>query len=166
MELKETLRAISNDARGWLKAWARDFTEDEARGSIGDARAPNPLAWQLGHLACTEDDVAGLFTAGAPPAPIVPDSLRAVCATGSPSPTPDTTFPPLADLWTLLDRTHERLLQVLDAASPAELDRSPRVANPYFHHLAQGIYEAALHENYHVGEIAALRKVLGKPRIG
>jgi hypothetical protein len=55
---------------------------------------------------------------------------------------------------------------VLDAASPAELDRSPRVANPYFHHLAQGIYEAALHENYHVGEIAALRKVLGKPRIG
>jgi hypothetical protein len=26
--------------------------------------------------------------------------------------------------------------------------------------------EAALHENYHVGEIATLRKVLSKPRIG
>ena len=34
MELKDTLRAISDDARGWLKAWARDFTEDEARGPI------------------------------------------------------------------------------------------------------------------------------------
>jgi hypothetical protein len=43
---------------------------------------------------------------------------------------------------------------VLDAASPAELDRPPRVANPYFHNLGQGVYEAAL------------RKVLGKPRIG
>jgi hypothetical protein len=166
MELKDTLRAISNDARGWLKAWARDFTENEARGPIGDGRAPNPLAWQLGHLACTEDDVAGLFTAGPPPTPVVHDSLRAVCATGSPSPAPGTAYPPLVDLWTLLDRTHERLLGVLDAASPAELDRPPRVANPYFHTLCQGVYEAALHENYHVGEIAALRKVLGKPRIG
>jgi hypothetical protein len=44
------------------------------------------------------------------------------------------------------------LLDVLDAASPAELDRPPRVANPYFHTLGQGI--------------AALRKALGKPRIG
>jgi hypothetical protein len=39
------------------------------------------------------------------------------------------------------------------------------VANPYFHSLAQGVYEAALHENYHVGEIAAVRKALGKARI-
>ena len=64
MELKDTLRAISNDARGWLKAWARDFLDSEARRPIGDGRAPNPLAWQFGHLACTEDDVAALFTAG------------------------------------------------------------------------------------------------------
>ncbi len=112
MELKDTLRAISDDARGWLKAWARDFTEE------------------------------------------------------GPPPKADTEFPPVAELWTLLERTHKRLLDVLDAASPAELDRPPRVANPYFHTLGQGIYEAALHENYHVGEIAALRKALGKPRIG
>jgi hypothetical protein len=44
MELKDTLRAISDDARGWLKAWARDFTEEEARRPSGDGRAPNPLA--------------------------------------------------------------------------------------------------------------------------
>ena len=48
MELKDTLRAISDGARGWLKAWARDFTEEEARRPTGDSRAPNPLAWQLG----------------------------------------------------------------------------------------------------------------------
>jgi hypothetical protein len=48
MELKDTLRAISGDARGWLKAWARDFTEE------------------------------------------------------GPPPKPDTEFPPVAELWTLL----------------------------------------------------------------
>jgi hypothetical protein len=129
MELKDTLRAISDDARGWLKAWARDFTEEEARRSTGESRAPNPLAWQLGHLACTEEDVAGLFTTGSAPAPLVPESLRRLCST-----------------------------------RPSSI--APRVANRYFHTLGQGIYEAALHENYHVGEIAALRKALGKPRIG
>ena len=166
MELKGTLHAISNDARGWLKAWARDFTEDEAARPVPDGRAPNPLAWQLGHLACTEEDVAGLFAAGPAAAPLVPDSMRAVCATGAPSPTSETRYLPLAELWTLLDQTHERLLAVLEAASPDELDRPPRIKNPYFHNLCQGVYEAALHENYHVGEIAALRKALGKPRIG
>jgi len=69
MELKTTLLAISDDARGWLTVWARD--------------------------------VAQLFTVEASPEPFVPASL-----------------------------------------------------------------EAALHENYHVGEIAALRKELGKARIG
>jgi hypothetical protein len=166
MELKDTLRAISDDARGWLKAWARDFTEEEARQPTDDSRAPNPLAWQLGHLACTQEDVAGLFTTGSAPAPLVPESLRRLCSTGGPPPNADTKFPPVAELWTFLERTHKRLLDVLDAASPAELDRPPRVANPYFHTLGQGIYETALHENYHVGEIAALRKALGKPRIG
>jgi hypothetical protein len=165
MELKETLRAISNETRGFLKAWAGDFTEVEASQPAGDGRAPNPLLWQLGHLACTEEDVAELFSVGPVPAPLVPGSLRAVCATGSPAPTPDTPYPPLAVLWTLLDRTHERLLGVLDAASPAELDRPPRAPHPYFHSLGQAIYEAALNENYHIGQIAALRKLLGKPRI-
>jgi hypothetical protein len=166
MELKDTLRTISNDARGWLKAWAADFTEAEAGQPAGDSRAPNPLLWQLGHLACTEEDVAALFSEGPPPAPMVPDSLRAVCSSGSPAPGPGTQYPSLGSLWELLDRTHERLLGVLDAAGVAELDRPPRVANPYFRSLGQGVYEAALHENYHVGEVAALRKVLGKARIG
>jgi DinB family protein len=166
VELKDALRSISNDARGWLKAWARDFSEAEASQPGDGGTAPNPLAWQLGHLACVEEDVASLFSEDSAPAPLVPAALRGVCATGAPSPNPQTRYLPLGELWTLLDRTHERLLAVIDAAEPADFDRPPRVKNPYFNSLGQGVYEAALHENYHVGEIAALRKVLGKPRIG
>lgn len=166
MELKDTLVAISNDARSWLKIWGRDFTDREALQPTADPRVPNPLAWQLGHLACVEEDVAQLFSPGAPPSPLVPGQLRAVCATGSAPPSPETRYLPLAELWALLDRTHAQLLRVLEDAGAADLDRAPRVPNPYFRSLGQGVYEAALHENYHVGEIAALRKVLGKPRIG
>jgi hypothetical protein len=166
MELKETLRAISNDARGWLKAWAKDFTDAEALEPSPERQAPNPLAWQLGHLACVEDDVSQLFSSDPPPERLVPEALRAVCATGSPSPTRATLYLPLAELWALLEATHARLLDLLDAAGSADLHRPPRIANPYFRSLAQGLYESALHENYHVGEIGALRKALGKPRIG
>ncbi|HEY8258525.1 MAG TPA: DinB family protein [Gemmatimonadales bacterium] len=166
MELKATLLAISNDARGWLSAWARDFSEAEARLPPPETRAPNPLAWQLGHLACVEDDVAQLFSPGATPESLVPSSLRGVCATGSPPPPPTTSYPPLTELWALLERTHQRLLAILEAAEPVDLDRPPRTANPFFHTLGQAVYEAALHENYHVGEVGALRKALGKPRIG
>jgi hypothetical protein len=119
----------------------------------------------LGHLACVEDDVAQLFTQEGHPQPLVPAALRATCATGSPAPNHTTDYPSLPELWALLERTHTRLLTILKGAENADLDRPPRVANPYFRSLGQGVYEAALHENYHVGEIAAVRKSLGKARI-
>jgi hypothetical protein len=165
MDVKPMLVAISNDARGWLKVWTQDFSEAEAHQSAG-SRTPNPLAWQLGHLASVEDDVGQLFTQEERSESVVPADLRATCATGSPAPDHMTKYPSLAELWALLERTHTQLLTILNAAEGADLDRPPRVANPYFHSLAQGVYEAALHENYHVGEIAALRKALGKARIG
>jgi hypothetical protein len=165
MDVKPMLVAISNDARGWLKAWAQDFSEAEARQPAAN-RAPNPLAWQLGHIACVEDDVVQLFTREELPHSLVPADLRATCATGSPAPDHTTSYPSLVELWSLLERTHTQLLAILNAAEEADLDRPPRLTNPYFRTLAQGVYEAALHENYHVGEISAVRKALGKPRIG
>jgi len=162
MEIRQTLIDIANDSRGWLKVWAKDFTADEASRSAGPT-GPNPLAWQLGHLACVDDDVHQLFS---DTPTIVPAELRAVCATGSPGPMSSTSYPPLAELWTLLERTHTRLLHLVEQADASDLDRPPLETNPYFRTLGQAVYEVALHQTYHVGEIATLRKALGKTRIG
>ncbi|NIR45808.1 MAG: DinB family protein [Gemmatimonadetes bacterium] len=161
MELRQTLIDISNDARGWLEAWTRDFNESQAKNS-GDTKT-NPIAWQLGHIASAEDDVYRLFTGESG---VVPEEVRAVCATGCPPPTDATNYPPLPDLWGLLDRTHEQLLSLVEAADDADLDRSPLEESRFFRSLGQAIYEIALHENYHVGEIGALRKALGMKPIG
>ncbi|MBI4422007.1 MAG: DinB family protein [Gemmatimonadetes bacterium] len=161
MQLRPTLIAISNDARSWLKGWAGDFTEDEATDS--KVSPAHPLAWQLGHLACAEDDVYQLFS-GQPG--IVPDVLRSVCGTGCPAPTAATRYPLLSELWTLVDRTHANLLSLVERASDADFDRPPHQESRFFKSLGQAIYELALHENYHVGEIGTLRKAWGKKKLG
>jgi hypothetical protein len=163
MEIRQTLIDISNDARGWLNAWTRDFTEAERTRVSTDRLGPNPLAWQLGHIACVEDDVVQLFSGGPG---LVSAPLRSVCATGSPIPTVATRYPSLAELRTLLERTHLALIALVENADADALDRPPLVDNRFFRTLGQSVYEAALHENYHVGEIGALRKALGKARLG
>ena len=161
MQLGSTLIAISNDARGWLKAWAGDFTDAEAVENHG---APaNPLVWQLGHLAVTEDFVSGLFGGKTG---VTTKELQAICGSGCPTPTRDTRYASLTDLWTMLERTHANLLAVAEQASDADFERQPNQDNPFFKTLGQALYEAALHENYHVGEIGTLRKALRKKRIG
>jgi DinB superfamily len=160
MQLRQALLGVSNDARGWLRTWASDFEETEARER--GSGSGNPIAWQLGHIACTEDDVVRLFGG----ASTVPTALRSACGTGCPPPGPDTVYPSLDQLWQLLDDTHRHLVQLVEQASDSDFDRPPVTENPYFHTLGQAVYEIALHETYHVGEIATLRKAIGKERIG
>ena len=162
MKLNQTLRDVSNDARGWLNTWAKDFTDVEA-GATPGGQAPNPLLWQLGHLACVEDDVCWLFGTQDR---LTSEALRKACSTGCAAPTAATRFPSLAELWAVLGRTHARLLGLVEQAADDGLDRPPREANPFFKSLGQATYEVALHELYHVGEIGTLRKALGKPSIG
>lgn len=161
MTLRSTLITMSNDARGWLKMWGEDFTDAEATSAGGSG--VNPLAWQLGHLACVEEDVVGLFS-GKPR--IVPEDVNAACASGCPAPMSATRFPPLAELWALLDRTHGRLHELVESASDADFDRPPLKEDQFFKSLGQAVFVTALHETYHVGEIAALRKALGKKKLG
>jgi len=161
MEVRQTLIDVSNDARGWLKAWAGDFTEAEATRTVPGG--PNPLAWQLGHLASVEDDVVSLFSGAALQ---VPAELRAIVASGCPGPTAETRYPSLSELWSMLEASHGSLVGLAEKATPADLDREPLIPNRFFRSLGQAIYEAALHENYHVGEIGALRKAIGKPKMG
>lgn len=160
MHARELLIGVSNDARGWLQAWAGDFTDAEATAT-GEARL-NPIAWQLGHIAAAEDGVYQLFT-GEPS--IVPELVQQLSGTGRPPPPPNAQYPPLADLWDLLERTHRRLVDLVTQTPEADLERPPLQESRHFHTLAQAVYEIALHENYHVGMIGALRKALGKAKV-
>jgi uncharacterized damage-inducible protein DinB len=161
MQLRQALLGTLNDARGWLKAWAGDFTDAEAIQAGGTKT--NPAAWHLGHIAAAQDLVYRLFS-GKPS--LVPEAVRAVCDTGAPEPTAATRYPRVAELWALLDATHASLVALVEqAADDAAFDRPALTKNAYFHTLGQSIYEIALHETYHAGAVATLRKALGKKKV-
>ena len=162
MRTKEAILGTLKEARGWLDAWSGGFTDKEARSSRG---APvNPLAWQLGHIASTQDDVIRSFSKTG--RGVVPESLRKLCGNGCPPPTARTRLPSQRVLRGHLKRTFSTLTKLVQAASEKDLDRPPRTENPYFHSLGQATYAIALHETYHVGALAALRKAWKKPPLG
>jgi hypothetical protein len=162
MRTKDAILGTLNDARGWLDAWSAGFSEREARSSAG--AHVHPLAWQLGHVACTQDDVIRLFSKDGKG--VVPESLRKLCGNGCPAPGPRTRYPSLRALRGHLKRTHAALTRLVASATDKGLDRPPRTENPYFRSLGQGVYEIALHEMYHVGAMAALRSAWKKPKMG
>lgn len=158
MHAHDVLLGLLADARGWLEGGADGFTQAQARSSRG---APvNPLAWHLGHVAATQDDVVRLFSKDGKG--VVPESLRRLCGNGCPAPTAKTRYPSLRALRGHLARTQAALVRLVRAASTRGLDRPPRTENPYFHSLGQAVYEIALHELYHVGAISVLRRAWKK----
>jgi hypothetical protein len=162
MRSKEVILAMLKDARGWLDAWSEGFTDREARSSRG--AHVNPLAWQLGHVAATQDDVIRLFSRDG--RGVVPDALRRTFGNGCPKPGPRTRYPSLATLRRHLKRTLATLSRLVSASTERGLDRKPRVENAWFRSLGHGAYEIALHEMYHVGAIAVLRRAWKKPPRG
>src|SRR5262245_26943865 len=146
MRTKEALVGMVSDARGWLRTWTADFHESEARKS---GRCPaHPVAWQLAHVACTQDDVIRLFPGEKG---VVPESLRRLCGSGSPKPTAKTRYPRLDLLRRLLSRTQKRLLTLLRTTPEKALGKPLPEEHPFFKSLGQAAYEISLHEMYHVG---------------
>lgn len=158
MRPHDVLLGVLKNARGWLEGWSDGFTEAQARSSRG---APvNPLAWHLGHVAATQDDVVRLFSKNG--RGVVPEALRRICGNGCPAPTARTRYPSLRTLRRHLKRTQAALTRLVKASTAKGLDRPPRTENPYFHSLGQAVYEISLHELYHVGAIGVLRRAWKK----
>jgi len=160
MKTAQALLGVTNNSRNWLRMWSSDFSEAEATSSGGTAT--NPLAWQLAHIAAIQDEVYMIF-AGKPG--VVPASLRTLAGNASASPVPGTPFPPVNELWTLLDQTHANITALIEATPEGEFDSPPKSPHPFFKSLGQALYTIASNEAYHTGQIGALRKALGKKKI-
>jgi hypothetical protein len=124
------------------------------------------VTWQVGHIAMAEYRLCLERLRPRTPADesLISDSfLKAMGRDSTPGPASE--FPPAAEIRTVFDRVHARVLAELPSYPDADLDLPPLKPHPLFSTRIAGLRYAPLHEMIHCGQIALLRRMLGQKPI-
>jgi hypothetical protein len=115
----------------------------------------SPIIWQVGHLALTNGSFAKRAGVTVP----VPENYAALFKGGSGG---EAAYPPLEEVVRVFDDTHRGLVS---AVAGADLDAADDAPRGLWKNLGGMFAFANAHRWYHVGKIASLRALLGKPRL-
>jgi uncharacterized damage-inducible protein DinB len=122
------------------------------------------VAWQVGHIAMAE---YRLCLERFRPRTTADESLisegflKLFSRESTPIADP-TTYPSAAEIRSVYDRVHGRILDELTSYPDSELDLPPLKPHPLFSTRYAGLRYAPLHEMIHCGQIAMIRRMLGQ----
>ena len=140
-------------SRERLRRCLEGVTDDEARRVL--AGRLSPFTWQVGHLATIDATFAerGGGTYALPP------SYADLFKMGSGG---AADYPALSEVWNAFDGAHQALLRVA-----AEADYESPIEHRFriYTNIGEMLIFACHHRGYHLGKIATLRSLLGKPRL-
>jgi hypothetical protein len=124
------------------------------------------LAWQVAHLARSEYRLClvRLRPRTTADAELISDEVLELFATNT-VPTSPSNFLSAADIRSVFDRVHDRVMNELANYPDAELDLPPLEPHPYLPTRIAALRYAPLHEMIHCGQIALIRRMLGYPPI-
>jgi hypothetical protein len=124
------------------------------------------VAWQAGHTAMAE---YRLCLERLRPRTPADEALISDCFLKSFSresiPGPASEYPPAAEIKSVLDRVHARVLEELPNYPDADLDILPLKPHPLFTTRIISLRYAPMHEMIHCGQSAMLRRMLGQKPI-
>ena len=153
---------------------ARSYTEQLLAETTADDWFRQPvegvthIAWQVGHLAVAEYSLTMRRMRGERPddAELIPDEFHTLFGRLSvPQPDPSAN-PTVAFLRQVFDRVHEQALAELPLLSDSELDiATDNPPHPIHSNRFEALQWCAQHEFLHAGEIALLRRLLGKEAV-
>jgi hypothetical protein len=151
-----------------------DFARNYTLKLIGDidfeqwfemtANAPTHVAWQVGHLAMAEYGLVLFRQRGrqAVDAELMNSAFRKRFSRGSTVSPDATSYPEPPAILEVLNKVHAQAMKELPTLDPSDLDNE--VDMPYAGYATN--YGALLfcshHEMIHAGQIALLRRLLGK----
>ncbi len=125
------------------------LTEDDARQVLAGRLAP--VVWQVGHLAYVDSNYVQRG-GGSPPAPPHYADLFKPGTGGQQD------YPPLGEVWSVFEGAQRGLLSVARAA-----DLAAPLDFPAYKSVGEMLVYSCFHRGYHIGKIATLRALLGKP---
>jgi uncharacterized damage-inducible protein DinB len=156
---KDSVLHLQEFQRNYIGAMVHDIAEEKMTAQPGGM--VNHPAWQLGHLACVQDQIVK-WLGGAP-------ALEAwIPRYGRMStPLPDrAAYESKQELLRVLDERRAEAARFLKSASADDLARP--VPNPHmvrvFPNLGKLVtFLATTHEGWHLGQLATWRKAMGMP---
>lgn len=162
MNMNDFLRDRLTVARSWTMSLLEDI--DESTWFDMPAPGTNHVAWQIGHLAASQVALIHVRCFGKDYDHCAPAGFREKFGKGSTPLADPSAYPSIADIRAAFDRIQTEALDLIAALSESDLD-SPTGGeqHPLFSTKQGAIATAALHETFHAGQIALLRRLAGKP---
>lgn len=148
MDFREVLEGQLRGTAGTMQRVLADISGEEA---ISRPQNMTPLIWQAGHIAYYE---ALLVSEIEGKEPNVPDNYEQLFKQGSGE---ATEFPPFSDVLSVLERSQENVLRLLDG----DLTK-PLAGEPLYTSVAGALLFTHYHRGYHFGKMMTLRGLLGK----
>ena len=165
MNVIDTLVHLLEDTRQVTLRQVEDLTPEEMM--FQPRPDLNHPTWLLGHTIFSENGLILRWCAGES---AVPEEYFKLFAIGTRPQSDPSLYPDKDTLLSVLAEVHARALKVVKGLSPERLDERPEGyeemppgAQAHFWSKAACIYGHASHEASHAGQIALLRRLLGKP---
>ena len=164
MTQQELLVEQFNDTRDWTKKLLADIHGDDwfFQPAPGLAHA----VFLAGHLAVSQDL---LIHTRCLKAPILDDSFKKHFPIGKPVPSVvEYGFPSVAAILATMDDVHEQTMEIIRTMNDSLLAEPAFAADgksphPHYKDKRGAVSHCARHEAFHAGQIAMIRRLLGKP---
>jgi hypothetical protein len=141
------------------KAYMADVTDDEML--VRAVPGSNHLAWQLGHLIASE---RSLLTAVGADMPDLPEGFAEKHGKENIESDDPNDFSSKDEYLKLMEQMHNAAIAAIDGVDESGLDApSPENLRGFFPTVGSVLFMAGGHEMMHAGQIAAIRRKLGKP---
>jgi len=147
----------------------KEFTDDltPAEWFWHPAEFTTHVAWQVGHLAVSEYNLCLRRLRGRTKEDetLLPDAFIEHFKLGSQPAADPADYPPIAEIKRVRDAVHAQMLKELSTLSDEALDVPVEQPHPVFKTKLGAVDYAPSHEMVHVGQIALLRRLMGKPAL-
>jgi uncharacterized damage-inducible protein DinB len=122
----------------------------------------NSIAWMLGHLTTVDRRILGFFGVEGPP---LPDGFAdRFKTTGKPA-DGQTGLGDPAELLALFDAHRMKLIEAVERADQATLDKPLEKPHPLFGTVGEAAAFMAVHLGLHAGQVTMIRRSLGYPPV-
>ena len=159
MNVKDLLHYNVTLSHNITKTYLGDITDEEML--VRAVPGSNHLAWQLGHLVASE---RSLLEAIGVDVPDLPEGFAEKHGKENTDSDDPSEFLSKSEYFELMDQMHQAADAAIDKTDEAGLDLpTPEKLRSFFPNVGSVLLMAGSHEMMHAGQMAAIRRKLGKP---